>query len=243
MTITGNDEFVALGFGENVVLDLNGFSITLASGAPHYGIYLTHSNLTIKNGTIIVPSNGAFGSLAIYAPGIIGEQLTGLKFNNLTIYGGGVYLVFVQTEINDCKVYNAPESAGFGFFGANAVVTNCETNNCISAGFYISNQSGIGSNAIITNCRSNRNNTGFEIAFAGNNVILKNCSADFNLANGFWEVATGSSCQLRGNIAFGNGLGNYNLTVAPGFEVVLNGSQQAPGDVLDPVVDNISITG
>ncbi len=237
--------------GTNVIFDLNGKTVT-AGSALTFLVVVTSSNTVIKNG--VLDGGGLTGALT----GIVTEPiainnilLSGLNLVNfLNPPGIGINVQSNNTavRIDGCQVLTSGNGIIFNS-GDKGWITNCECSFNANVGFdFMSSYS-----SFVSNCVANSNGgVGFNVE--GTSVVtIKNSSAEENGNWGFSVANTDS--QLRGNIAFGNNgiaaLGfvpleadnNYNLSflLVLGYTPVVNGTQQAAGLVIDPVIDNISI--
>lgn len=233
---------ITLGY-DDVVFDLNGKTIN-GGGQNIDAIDVTGLNVTVKNGKIRYIGSANKG---IYIEAGADDALvTDIVVQNC---GTGIDVNATNASINNCTALS--NGTGIEFqAGTSGSVTNSEISYSTSDGIDID---GGTTYVFISSCVANVNGgVGFNAQNTSETslAIIKNCTAQGNTSWGFQTAS--NYAQVRGNIGFGNnGTGgaagsdnNYNLAIGtlaiPGYYPIVNGTQQAPGAVIDPVVDNIS---
>jgi hypothetical protein len=219
--------------GDNITLDLNGFSVyafqanctdgsprgNSCTGAPGslYGIYVTGKNVTVKNGTIRnFNGNGIFG----------GESSS---FTDLFVHdnnGTGV-----QLGLGQIKNIRSNNNNGIGILLGGGIVDNA----------YVAWNNGIGiyggSYTLLVSNSSVLYNTSVGVYFTygqTNNVIsyfnggdgfntngfgqYVNSVAYANTGNGFDIVTAGAGGAIIGSLASGNSSYGFNLTTSSCYQ-------------------------
>lgn len=202
----------------NVVLDLNGFTISSGSATTEYGVNLftdgqgTWRNVTIRNGTV----TGAFAQggiqtdadmVAIRDVTVIGVPNYGLSVSsNGRVVGcdvrgctTGITGSYAST-IEDCRVSNCTQH---GISAVGSAVARCTITGCGSAGIYAQ------AHAVVEGCvlRDNGPGSGFAIRLVGQGSRI-----EANTVSGSWFgifLDTGATDNLivRNNVRKGGGTG------------------------------------
>jgi len=184
---------------DDVILDLNGYSITGPGKATsaHQGIAIFGNGVEVRNGYIAGFFYGLFANNSISPKALnlrVHDNLFGLDFES-SAYG---------VEVKGCKVYMNGRT-GIYVAAAGGIITNNVTynNGTETPSYGISVDSG---SCVVGN--SSYHNTGIGIA-AGDGCTVKNNSSYGNTETGIITLGT---VLLDGNAATGN-TPNYNLSV------------------------------
>jgi parallel beta-helix repeat protein len=194
---------------EGVTFDLNGFTISRASGSGGDGIQIppTAHRTTILNGSLkgfalgintLSPNSGARAG----------------KFRDLDV--SGCTSIAIQTGpgamLESCRAHDNTGTHGF-LCNSGSTLTNC-TASTNSVTYAIA--SGVG--ATLTNCTASNNTCSFGI-FADAGSAVTHCTALGNAGTDVFScgIATGTGCTITGSTAYGNSSFNGTLSFRTGM--------------------------
>lgn len=199
----------------NVVLDLNGFTITgNTEGGGAIGGYSGTTNIVIRNGFI----SGVKGT-AIQLNATVGAIVENMVLNDN--FGG--ITVGTDSQVRNCLVQGSTKTAGITT-SHRCAVTDCRVYNCKTAGIYINDNCTVYNSTTISNgaygicgqngdvirsCLSvNNKNAGILVQLTSR---IESCQSIGNSGDGITggNFSTLTDCTAAGNTNYGVYLGNH----------------------------------
>ncbi len=166
----------------NVTLDLMGFTVTGYAGAN--GIYITASDVEVRNGVVRGPNKTASGVYSSFQTGGKNVKLANLKAIN---WNYGIFCDADGISVNGCQA----DSNVYGFFtsGAYGILLSKNVACYNTTGFYLH------STGVIIDNIASANTTGFDLPGIATTLIDRNSSTN-NTTNA-WLGKTGCTAGLN----------------------------------------------
>ena len=186
-----------------VVLDLNGFEISRASGSGGNGIEIRAPRAAVRNGSI---KGFSVGVSSIFAGG---DYPHGCAFRDLSVSGctsGGIF-AGSGAVLESCQVHDSSGSSGISV-GPGSSLSNCSARNN-NGGSAISADHG----CVLSNCSVSGSNVSYGILSSGDSSF-SNCSAYANVV--FIAAIAGGAGSSLSNCTASNNTGGSGIYAEAG---------------------------